>query len=176
MTMKLKIKKFHTYKDTASHTIEFCDCVPDKDHLDTLSNKNYMLEEMSNIVETDDEADIEELNDLLSSLDAKDPGALDDAAEKLEELGFANVGNTYNVTIFEEIEATDYCLYLELNPRDIFVIASSSNRKLLNEYKKLIDNDAFRMKIKLTLQANPHMVTDKYSYFSPVDEDTIIEG
>lgn len=153
---RFKIKKLPPTIDYDVTSIEFFDFVPDSEHLKELSGDSYSLSDGANLVPFDEDACEDDLQQLLETLDAHDPGAIDSIADKLEDIGYYNAGNMCIVDIIKEKKLSEYILYLELDDHDnIFVIAQCTKKSVLEKYLTLLDQSAMEFKIKLIVAADP---------------------
>lgn len=162
--------KLPTFTDYDITSVEFFDFTPDEEHLKELSGNSYSISDGASIVPIDDDADQDDLNELLEGLDVHDPGALDDIADKLEDIGFVNAGNIFVVDIMKEKKITEYILYYELDKDSVFIMAQCPKKSVLEKYLSLVDQMTLEFKIKMIVSANPDTRINLKEYLKDIKD------
>jgi hypothetical protein len=161
---KFTILKTPKIPYVGSDVIEFINFNPDEDHLRQLGSGQYLTEEGA-VFLADSEDDLEEYEDIMSNVDSSNPIELENAHKSLEAKGYIKVGDSTICDILKrDFREDEYILVLDINELTMVVIASSSNKRLLQDYKKLIDNKITRFKLSLILNTYPERVISKEDY------------
>jgi hypothetical protein len=156
-------------------TIEFINYNPDKEHLSDLGSGQYTLEEGA-VFLADEEDDLEEYEEILNSIDHNDPDQVLKAYDKLESKGYVKVGDAIVCNFLKRgTKETEYALALNIDFENMIIIAVSTNKKLISQYKKLIDNQVTRFKIGLILDSHPERIISREDYFNGIREEIEIE-
>jgi len=170
---KFKIIKIEGCEDLGSDPLEIFHIVPETEHLSNLGSGQYSLEEGRSFGCTEDE-EVDRLEKLLSELNEAGSD-IEEGYKKLKEEGFVDLGINTNIQVFKKIKRqSEYILGLVLDEDRIIVIATSSNKRILQQYKKLLDNDMTRFKLKLILDKDPNIIGSLKEIKELAREDALI--
>ncbi len=166
---KFEIIKVAGCEDLGHSIIDFFNFVPEKEHLSQIGSGQYSLEEgMAFGCESDE--DIEKYEAIMDSFDPEDEAA---AYKKLEDEGFVSLGLCTNLKYFKRVKRSDeYLLILRIEGDRVVTIATSDNKKLLQQYKKLIDNKVTRFKLSLIVQDNDTLIGSLEDIYKAAHEDS----
>jgi hypothetical protein len=154
-----------------SDTIEFINYSPDREHLSQIGSGQYVLEEGA-VFLADEEDDLELYEEILGDCDHNNPDEVLKAYEELEKEGYVKVGDAVICNFLKRgTKETEYVLALNIDKSNMVIIAVSSNKKLMSQYKKLIDNPITRFKLGLILDSHPERIISKEDYTKGIEEE-----
>lgn len=170
---KFEIIKIEGYDDLGYDCIDLFHLNPESDHLCKIASGQYSVEEGRSFG-CESEEDMDKYEEILSQYDSTDPVEIEEAYKALENAGFTDLGTLTSIKFFKKVtRPSEYVLVLKIDESQIITVAASSSRRLLQQYKKLIDNPISRFKLRLISESDPAIIGTLKELHLAAQEDAL---